>query len=151
MLEIINSAVPFAAYLGVVISRMDVHGAVATLPDAPNLKNHIGTQHAGALFSLAESASGAALMAACSEMIAIAPPVVRDANIQYRRPAVGRISATAHLEDGELNRLEIFKRDGRVDVRINVDLIDSGGTEVAVATFEWSFRTPKPTRVADPV
>ncbi|WP_285295629.1 YiiD C-terminal domain-containing protein [Aureimonas altamirensis] len=143
MLDIINKAVPFARHLGITISEMDATGATAQLPDEGALKNHIGTQHAGALFGLAESASGAALMASCAELLSQAQPVVRAAAIQYRRAARGPVHARASLENPTPDALDRLKRDGRADMQIAVSLRDKDEAEVATARFEWSFRASK--------
>ena len=46
-------AVPFAGHLGVRVTSMAEGEAVALLPERDELKNHVGSQHAGALFSVA--------------------------------------------------------------------------------------------------
>ena len=66
----LNQAVPFAKHVGVVVTRMDADGSQAVLPDAPHLLNHVASQHAGALFTLGEAASGAAMMQAFGDLLA---------------------------------------------------------------------------------
>ena len=40
---------------------------MVSLPEADNLNNHVGSQHAGALFSAGEAASGGAFVGAFAE------------------------------------------------------------------------------------
>ena len=56
--QLFAAAVPFAALLGIEYDAIEPGRAVLRLRDDPAKHNHIGTLHAGALFSLAESASG---------------------------------------------------------------------------------------------
>ena len=148
MLDALNEAVPFAKHLRIAITEMAPTGARAVLPNDDFLTNHIGTQHAGALFTLAESASGAALVAACVDLLAIAQPVVRNAHIEYRRAARGVIVARARLSEPADDVREAFARDGRADLEVTVLLIDEDEAEVATASFEWSFRSPKAAALA---
>ena len=59
-----TQAVPFAGHLGLEITSISEGEAVVRLPERPELTNHVGSQHAGALFTLAETASGAAFVGA---------------------------------------------------------------------------------------
>ena len=52
------------------------HGVVK-LPDMANLHNHVGSQHAGALFSAGEAASGAAFVGAFVEVMGGSHPARR--------------------------------------------------------------------------
>jgi len=56
-----SKSVPFASHVGIEITKLDEDGAEAQLEQTENISNHIQTLHAGALFTLGESASGAAL------------------------------------------------------------------------------------------
>ena len=60
----LSKAVPFANHTGVVIEELAAGTARATLALRPEVSNHIGTMHAGAVFTLAEAASGAAMAGA---------------------------------------------------------------------------------------
>jgi uncharacterized protein (TIGR00369 family) len=49
-----TQAVPFAAFLGLEITEVSAGEAVVRLPERAELTNHVGSQHAGALFTVAE-------------------------------------------------------------------------------------------------
>ena len=52
---------PLVRTLGIRIDEIGNGTAKVSMPDDPKLHNHLGTPHAGALFTLAETASGAAM------------------------------------------------------------------------------------------
>src|SRR3954471_23443018 len=90
-----SEAVPFAKYLGVELVEVGDGVARARLVQRQDLSNHIGTMHAGALFTLAETASGAAMAGAFAEMIGSLRPVAAEAKISYLKLARGIVSCTA--------------------------------------------------------
>lgn len=57
----LSSSVPFARHAGVEIEKIESGRATARLPFRAEGLNHLGTQHAAALFALGEAASGAAM------------------------------------------------------------------------------------------
>ena len=71
---------------------------VITLPDDERLHNHVGSQHAGALFSAGEAASGAAFVGAFAEHLGNITPLARSADISYLKLAKGPITATGTLQ-----------------------------------------------------
>ena len=48
-------AIPFNGHLGIEITEVSDGTSVVRLPEAPYLHNHVATQHAGALFTVAEA------------------------------------------------------------------------------------------------
>ena len=57
----LRTSVPFADHVGIELDTIDPGRAIARLPERLDSTNHIGSVHAGALFTLAEAASGAAM------------------------------------------------------------------------------------------
>ena len=49
----LTQAVPFAGFLGLEITEVGPGRATVQLPDRAELGNHVGSQHAGALFTAA--------------------------------------------------------------------------------------------------
>src|SRR4051794_32930677 len=88
-------AVPFAGHLDLEIASISEDGAVVVLPERPELTNYVGSQHAGALFTAAETASGAAFVGAFATRMGEVTPLARSAEIAYERIAKGPITATA--------------------------------------------------------
>lgn len=138
--DTLSAAVPFAKHARVTVTSAGTEGATAGIPDAAELMNHVGSQHAGALFTLAEATSGAAMMGAFADVLAGVTPLVRQAGIRYLKVARGPIGAKARLsEAAELLQTKLAS-DGRVDFKVLVELFDDAGKLVADAEYEWALR-----------
>lgn len=136
----LEQAIPFNKYLGLeVVGVADGSGSVR-LPEDPNLLNHVGSQHAGALFSAAEAASGAAFVGAFLERMGEITPLAKAASIQYRKIAKGPIVATGTLGESKDALLARLDSDGRVEFTIDVSLKDGNDVEVATVTVDWHVR-----------
>src|ERR1700749_4076750 len=90
-------AVPYIGHMGIEVTAMSEGEATALLPDRPELHNHVGSQHAGALFAVAETASGAAFVGAFAERMGEVTPLARSAEIAYSKVARGPVEAEARL------------------------------------------------------
>ena len=133
-------AIPFNGHLGLELVEVAAGRGVVTLPDRPELHNHVGTQHAGGLFAAGEFASGAAFIGAFAEQLARVTPLARSAEIDYRKLARGPITATARLDDPVTGLIEQLEKDGKVEFAIEVELFDAGGQTVAAMTIDWHVR-----------
>src|SRR3954452_8121103 len=105
-------AVPFAGFLGVEVTHVAAGEATVVLPERTELTNHVGSQHAGALFTAAEAASGAAFVGAFAEKLADVTPLARGAEISYEKIAKGPIDATATLGVSKAAALEALDAEG---------------------------------------
>ena len=139
-----TEAIPFAGLLGVKVTSLVEGEAVALLPERQELTNHVGSQHAGALFTVAETASGAAFVGAFAERMGDVTPLARGADIAYEKIAKGPIEATATLGMPKDEALATLDRDGKVEFPCEVVLSDADGTRVATATVGWHVRLNKP-------
>ena len=133
-------AVPFAGFLGLEITNVGEGEAVVVLPERPELANHVGSQHAGALFTAAEAASGAAFLGAFAERIGDVIPLARGAEISYEKIARGPIEARATLGVPAAEALATLDREGKVVFPCEIVLADSDGLQVATATVQWHVR-----------
>ena len=137
-------AVPFAAFLELEFVEMEEGRAVVRLPERSELSNHVGSQHAGALFTAAEAASGAAFVGAFAEKLADVTPLARGAEISYEKIAKGPIDATATLGVSKLEALATLEAEGKVVFPCSIVLADAEGEQVASATVEWHLRRKDP-------
>lgn len=138
--QMLSQMVPFNRHLGLEILDVGSGTASVRLPEGPHLLNHVGSQHAAALFAVAEAASGGAMLGAFSDLMAQATPLARSAQISYLKPARGPIIATAHLAeplDGVRSRLDA---DGRAEFPVEVEVEDAAGLRVAEVTVSWHVR-----------
>lgn len=139
-----TQVVPFVGYLGVEIESLSAGEAVAVLPDKAELGNHVGSQHAGALFTVAETASGAAFVGAFAERMGELRPLARSAEISYERIAKGPIRARATLGVPAAEALATLDADGVVQFPCQIELTDGEGEVVATATVGWHVRKIEP-------
>jgi len=137
-------AVPYIAHMGIEVTEMSEGAATAVLPDRPELHNHVGSQHAGALFGVAETASGAAFVGAFAARMGDLTPLARSAEIAYVKVARGAVEAKAKLGVPAAEALATLDKDGRVDFSVEVEMTDGEGETVATATVDWNVRLKDP-------
>jgi acyl-coenzyme A thioesterase PaaI-like protein len=135
-----GTAVPYIGHMGIEVTAMSEGEATALLPDRPELHNHVGSQHAGALFGVAETASGAAFVGAFAARMSDVTPLARSAEIAYSKVARGPIEAEAKLGVPAAEALATLDADGRVDFSVEVEMTDAEGLVVATATVDWNVR-----------
>jgi acyl-coenzyme A thioesterase PaaI-like protein len=140
----LTQAVPFAGFLGVEITNVSAGEATAVLPDRAELKNHVSSQHAGALFTAAETASGAAFVGAFAERMGDVTPLARNAEISYEKIAKGPIEAKATLGVPADEALATLDAEGKVVFPCQIELTDASGQRVATATVQWHVRLNQP-------
>jgi acyl-coenzyme A thioesterase PaaI-like protein len=135
-----NAAVPFIGHLNLEITHIEPGASTVVLPDRPELANHVGSQHAGALFTVAEAASGAAFVGAFAERMGDVVPLARSAEIVYEKIASGPIEARARLGVGREEALATLDSQGKVEFPCEIVLTDGEGNQVASATVGWHVR-----------
>nr|WP_244302457.1 DUF4442 domain-containing protein [Streptomyces viridosporus] len=95
--DMLAATVPMARTLNLQFLETTPERAVVALPDQGDYHNHVGGPHAGAMFTLGESASGAIVLAAFGDQLSRAVPLAVRAEIAYRKLAMGPVTATATL------------------------------------------------------
>lgn len=135
-----SQAVPFVGYLGLEITEISEGEATVLMPERPELLNHVGSQHAGALFTAAETASGAAFVGAFAARMADVTPLARSAEIAYEKIASGEITARAKLGTDAATALATLDAEGKVEFRCEVEMTDKDGQRVARASVDWHVR-----------
>ncbi|MGR6914791.1 DUF4442 domain-containing protein [[Actinomadura] parvosata] len=137
--------VPFARALGIVFDTVADGHAVCHVPDRPDLHNHVGGPHAGVLFTLAESASGAAVLSALGDQLNRAVPLPTTATISYRKVALGEVRAEARLLASREEVVARLDAGERPEFDVAVELTDADGTVVSTLTVTWTLRPNRPT------
>ena len=133
-------SLPLVAHLGVEIADVTPRAGSAQLPDREHLKNHMGTQHAGALFTVGEAASGAAVLGAFGEAMGALTPVAKTARIDYKKPARGLITAKASLAEPVEDVMARLDQNGKAVFEVRVALHDATGLLVAEMQVDWHLR-----------
>ena len=140
MLQKVLDRIP---YLGIHELRIDGRGGGGAvnvaMPLRPELGNHVGIFHAGAIFTLAETAAGVAAWQVIPGARSIV--LLRGATIKYTRRAEGDVSARADTEPEQAEAARIaFDADGRADIDVEVTITDAGGETVFAGSFEYAIR-----------
>jgi len=103
-----------------------------------DVKNHIETIHASAQFTLAETQSGLYLQTLFPELEGKAVPILRDAQIKYKKPALEKISAYASCTSESIDKFkEQFDKKGRGSIQIGVEIRDVNGVVTSLGNFDW--------------
>ena len=136
--------VPFVGTLGITYDHLDDTRAVCGLRDEKAFHNHVGGLHAGAMFTLAETASGALVLACFEDLVQSGTtPLAASASISYSRLALGAVTATATLgrPAGQV-REELAETGRTVQFPVEVVLATDDG-ETGRMTISWALRPPK--------
>ena len=128
----LGKAVPFARHAGVEIETIEKGRAVARLPFRPEGLNHIGTQHAAALFAAGEAASGA-----FAPILLEIRPVAAEAIIRFLAVAKGPVRAEAQINGNADDLVAAVKTDGKSVFQVAVNLTGEDGAKVAEMTVHW--------------
>ena len=139
----LGTAVPFATHTGVELTEVGDGHALARLPQTDHSINHIQTQHAGALFTLGEAASGAAMAGALAPVLLTVRPVAAQAEIAYVAVARGTITAEAHTSEAGGALLSRLEAEGRVRFDVDVSLRDEAQETVATMRVGWHVSRPR--------
>jgi acyl-coenzyme A thioesterase PaaI-like protein len=135
-----SQAVPFVRHLGLEVASIGEGEALVILPERPELANHVGSQHAGALFGAAEAASGAAFLGTFADRLGDIVPLARSGEISYDRIANGPIEARGRLGMPAAEVLATLDAEGKVVFPCEISMTDAEGREVATATVHWHVR-----------
>ncbi len=140
-----TQAIPFIGTVGVdfiEVTADDAGGlrAVLAMPDAQRLHNHVGGPHAGAIFTLGETASGAVVMAAFGDQLGRATPLAVRAEIAYRKLAMGEVRATAQLSRPIAEVVAELDAGQRPEFDVPVEISTPDGTVTAQMVVAWTLR-----------
>ncbi len=129
---------PFNQHVGLGLARHGDRDVVCLDPESHHC-NHLGTVHAGALYSLAEAASGHELLHRLDLSPTEVMAVLRSAKVKYRRQATGRLLALAAMDEQVIAPFEQQLADkGRAFIDVEVQIVASGGEEeVFAGVFSW--------------
>lgn len=133
-------SIPFAAETGAEVVEITAEGASARLTKSEKVGNHIGTVHAGAMFTLGETASGAAMSGLLSEKVLELRPVAAEASIKYIKTAKTDLMAYGTPTVSAADALAAIEAEGKVQFDVNVSIRDADNVEVATMTVAWHVR-----------
>lgn len=133
-------SVPFARHAGIEITAISDGSSETELQQSDTSINHIGSQHAGAIFTLGEAASGAAMAGAFAPFLLKMRPVAASATIDYLKIAKGTLSAKAKVEgDTEALRSKLTSNK-KVSFPVNVEISNSDDIVIASMSVNWHLK-----------
>jgi uncharacterized protein (TIGR00369 family) len=136
----LSQAVPFVRTLGIEYLELTADRAVLRLPDRTDTHNHVGGPHAGAMFTLGESATGAVVIGTFSDLLDRYVPLAAGAQIRYRALAKGPVTAEARLaSDPETVRADLVAN-GKARFDVEVTIRDEAGATTGEMAVTWAFR-----------
>jgi uncharacterized protein (TIGR00369 family) len=138
--EMLAATVPMARTLNLEYLETTAERAVVRLPDQPDYHNHIGGPHAGAMFTLAESASGAIVLAAFGDQLNRAVPLAVTAEIAYKKLAKGVVTATATLGRPIADVVAELDAGGRPEFPVTIAIQRADGAVTGEMTVVWTLR-----------
>jgi uncharacterized protein (TIGR00369 family) len=143
--RIITERVPFARTLDVRIEQVEANRAVASMPFAVERTNHIGTVHAAALFGLGETVSGALAFVTFADLQQAGYlPVVANASITYRRPAVSDVRAEATITSDEQARARSeIASEGKGRYAVQITITNADGEVVTEMLVDGALIVPR--------
>jgi len=124
--------------------HIDLHtdGDGVMLKQQQCLLNHVGSLHASVIHALAEGASGHYLILNLLPLFPDSVVLVKNASIQYKRPALQECSAMAAVDPSALQAcIDTLHRRGRCIFTIPVKVL-SGHKTVATASIDWWLKVP---------
>lgn len=132
-----TTEIPFNKFIGIRRSEIKMD-ALLELEANESIKNHLGTIHASAQFSLAEACSGEFLLNKFRDYTGNIIPVVRKTETKYKIPAEGTLYAKAELEpDIESTVIEKLEKKGRVIIPVQVQVFNSDDKTTMTAKIDW--------------
>ncbi|MER7677567.1 MULTISPECIES: DUF4442 domain-containing protein [unclassified Streptomyces] len=138
--EMLAATVPMARTLNLEFVETTPEKAVVNLPDRSDFHNHVGGPHAGAMFTLGESASGAIVLAAFGEQLSRAVPLAVSAEIAYRKLAMGPVTATATLGRPAADVVAELDAGQRPEFPVTVAIRRADGAVTGEMTVVWTLR-----------
>src|SRR5690606_18645317 len=141
--EMLAATVPMARTLDLRFIETTPERAVVSLPDQADYHNHIGGPHAGAMFTLGESASGALVLGNFADHLARVTPLAVEANIAYKKVAMGPVVATAVMRSEAGDILAELDNDERPEFRVDITIATEDGTVTGEMYVLWTLKRNK--------
>ncbi|MFE9491307.1 DUF4442 domain-containing protein [Streptomyces sp. NPDC006641] len=138
--EMLVATVPMARTLNLEFLETTADRAVVRMPDQAEYHNHIGGPHAGAMFTLAESASGAIVIAAFGDQLSRAVPLAVKAEIGYKKLAKGVVTATATLGRPVAEVIAELDAGERPEFPVAIEIRREDGAVTGEMTVVWTLR-----------
>lgn len=140
--QMLASLVPFVDTVGLRITEVGPGTATATLASRREVHNHIGTVHAGALYTVGESATGAVVLGLFGDLLPGLFIALKGATVAHTKARPGDLIAEAAVVGDAGALRELYEAEGKADFDVQVRFTVED-TEVATVTYTWAVRQPR--------
>lgn len=138
----LTDMIPFIRTVGLKLDDVGQGVAIATLPSRVQVQNHLGTAHAGAVYTLGESASGGVVLSLFADLLPGVFIALKSATVSHLMATPGDVKAHARLDGIPRVVRESYEADGRVDFDVVVDM-SVGEVATARVVYTWAVRAPR--------
>ncbi|MFN4044118.1 PaaI family thioesterase [Limnobacter sp.] len=135
-----DGKVPFAKACGVRLSSMGDGVARCEMAQKPELLDDTGKLADGALFTLAETCSGAAMAGGFASVILGVRPVAAQVEFEVLQPALGLINAQAKVAQAISPLKKALRTTGKINFPVEVEVSDASGHTVARMHVTWNLK-----------
>ncbi len=141
--QLLTSIVPFVKTVGVAIDDITPGACTAHLPDRKDVQNHLGTLHAGAAYTLGETASGGVVLSLFGDLVPKGGFIaLKSATVRHLKAAVGETQAKARVEGDAKAIRGSYDAGGKVDFDVAVQLT-VGEVVTTELVYTWAVRAPR--------
>jgi len=139
--KLLYGILPLVEAIGARVIEARPGYARMAMPRSPLVVNHIGAFHAGALYTFAETAAGAAI-AMSFDLMAVTV-VNRRGEIRYFKLATESVESEAALPQKEIDRVNgEIEKNGKAVLPFSVALKNPDGVTACEADFDFILRKP---------
>ena len=134
-----EGGLPYVKKLGVKLEDGGANRAVLRLPWDPTNANHVGSLHAWALFTFAETAGGAGIL--FSFDLGKVRLLAKQATIEYKRLVTGDVTTEVVVPSADVDRVMAdVDANGRATYDLRVTLKDDSGEAAAFVSITYHFK-----------
>ena len=121
--------IPFSKTVGIKKGILDNH---------VDVQNHIGSIHAGAQFTFAETASGTYLSSLFPDSAGTYIPLLREVSVKYKKQALSQLRSEVFVDDMAVEKfIQNYELKGRATIVAEVKLFDTSDDVMCVGSFKW--------------
>ncbi len=140
--QMFPTVIPMVGTLNLEFGELTYETAEMTLPDQQAYHNHIAGPHAGAMFTLAESASGVLVLGNFGDQLDTLTPLAVSAEIRYLAVAMGPVTARARMTRSVDEVVAELAEGKRPEFAVEVELF-ANDRKTGEMTVVWTLRVAK--------
>ena len=140
--QMFPTVIPMVGTLNLEFGELTYETAEMTLPDQQAYHNHIAGPHAGAMFTLAESASGVLVLGNFGDQLDTLTPLAVSAEIRYLAVAMGQVTARARMTRSVDEVVAELAEGKRPEFAVEVELF-ANDRKTGEMTVVWTLRAAK--------